>query len=93
MSVFPAIRRDQLTDRPRAPQRRAASQFLKESAGLTIDQIAVIAISASTTLRDIVARKPGVTQDPRTTIVPNRAIRINRTIIWSNSFISISLNA
>ena len=88
MSIY-SRRRDQLTDRLRATQHKAASQFLKESAGLTIDHIAVIAASAST-LRDIVARRPGITPKPRITIAPNRAIRIHKTTVWSNALIFLS---
>jgi hypothetical protein len=78
-----------LTDRPRVALRKAANQFLKEKAGLIIDHIAVIATSAST-LRDIVASRLGVRQKPRTTIAPNKAIRIQKTTLWSNALISLS---
>jgi hypothetical protein len=52
----------------------------------------VIAASAST-LRDIVARQPGAMQKLTTAIVPNSAIRTDKAMLWSNSFISISLKA
>jgi hypothetical protein len=61
-------------------QPKGASQFFQAFADPIIDHAAVSAACRSA-VRDIVASKPGVTQKPRTTIAPNRTIRINARAI------------